>query len=83
MLVKQKRLPSELTKNRISDGVKKYHKECRDNAAKLAKLTKNWKKEIFFINIGRSGLNKKVNRLLVHFSFPQYICRLTFIAHTN
>ena len=38
---KKKRPPSsDLTRKKISDGVKKYHKKCKGNAAKLAKLTK-------------------------------------------
>ena len=49
MLVKKKRLPSELTKKTISDGVKKYHKKCRDKAAKLAKLTKTTGKKKYLL----------------------------------
>ena len=40
MVEKKKKKWSALsndTKKRISAGVKKYHKKCRDNAAKLAK----------------------------------------------
>ena len=48
MLVKKKRTVSDETKNRISDGVKKYHKRCKDNAAKLAKLTKTTGKKKYF-----------------------------------
>ena len=40
--------PSEDTKKEISAGVKKYHKKCRDNAAKLAKLTKATGKKKYF-----------------------------------
>ena len=46
---KQKRsAPSEDTKTKISAGVKKYHKKCRENAAKLAKLTKTTGKKKYF-----------------------------------
>ena len=40
--------PSEDTKRKIRAGVKKYHKKCRDNAAKLAKLTKTTGKKKYF-----------------------------------
>ena len=40
--------PSALTKKKISDGVKKYHKKCKDNAARLAKLTKTTGKKKYF-----------------------------------
>jgi len=48
MLVKKKRTVSDDTKKRISDGVKKYHKRCKDNAAKLAKLTKTTGEKKYF-----------------------------------
>ena len=45
---KKRPSPSEDTKRKISAGVKKYHKKCRDNAAKLAKLTKTTGKKKYF-----------------------------------
>ena len=45
---KKRASPSEDTKRKISAGVKKYHKKCRDNAAKLAKLTKTTGKKKYF-----------------------------------
>ena len=45
---KKRPSPSEDTKRKISTGVKKYHKKCRDNAAKLAKLTKITGKKKYF-----------------------------------
>ena len=45
---KKRPSPSEDTKRKIRAGVKKYHKKCRDNAAKLAKLTKTTGKKKFF-----------------------------------
>ena len=44
---KKKRVVSNDTRNKISAGVKKYHRKCRENAAKLAKLTKAGKKKYF------------------------------------
>ena len=44
---KKQSAPSDDTKRKISAGVKKYHKRCRDNTAKLAKLTKTGKKKYF------------------------------------
>ena len=45
---KKNRLVSNDTKINISAGVKKYHRKCRDNAAKLAKLTKVTGKKKYF-----------------------------------
>ena len=45
---KKQSAPSDDTKRKISAGVKKYHKRCRDNAAKLAKLTKTTGKKKYF-----------------------------------
>ena len=45
---KKRSSPSEDTKRKIRAGVKKYHKKCRDNAAKLAKLTKTTGKKKYF-----------------------------------
>ena len=48
--VKKKRVLSNDTKDKISAVVKKYHRKCRENAAKLAKLTKVTEKKNAFHN---------------------------------
>ena len=47
-VLKKPRVVSKDTKLKISAGVKKYHRKCRDNAAKLAKLTKVTGKKKYF-----------------------------------
>ena len=47
-LSKKTRVVTGDTRNKISAGVKKYHRKCRENAAKLAKLTKVTGKKKYF-----------------------------------
>ena len=45
---RKRKSPSDDTKKKISAGVKRYHKRCKDNAARLAKLTKTTGKKKYF-----------------------------------
>ena len=45
---RKRKSPSDDTKKKISAGVKKYHKKCKDNAARLARLTKTTGKKKYF-----------------------------------
>ena len=48
MVLKKKRVISGETRKRISDGVRQYHKKCKENTAKLSKLTKVTGKKKYF-----------------------------------
>ena len=45
---RKQKSPSDDTKKKISAGVKRYHKKCKDNAARLARLTKTTGKKKYF-----------------------------------
>jgi hypothetical protein len=45
---RKRKSPSDDTKKKISAGVKKYHNQCKDNAARLAKLIKTTGKKKYF-----------------------------------
>ena len=45
---RKRKSPSDDTKKKISAGVKRYHKKCKDNAARLARLTKTTGKKKYF-----------------------------------